>query len=181
MTFLSRRRAGDRGAIAPEPRPGDRRAMVAAYAAVLAIAVIDALVDPAIPGAVSLGLIALAAAGVRSRRQVAGLAVVSTLTAALLVTWCESTTVTSKFIHVTVVASLGLVALGVTSTRLRREAQLRHARSVAMTLQSAVLEPVPRGCRGSIWRACTWRRRPRRWSAATSTRWWTGRTASGCS
>ncbi|NUP34291.1 MAG: serine/threonine-protein phosphatase [Streptomycetaceae bacterium] len=143
MTFLSRRRTGDRGAIAPEPRPGDRRAMVAAYAAVLAIAVIDALVDPAIPGAVSLGLIAPAAAGVCSRRQVAGLAVVSTVTAALLVTWCESTTVTSKFIHVTVVASLGLVALGVTSTRLRREAQLRHARSVAMTLQSAVLEPVP--------------------------------------
>ncbi|MEU8139530.1 PP2C family protein-serine/threonine phosphatase [Streptodolium elevatio] len=143
MTLRRLRPAADRGAIGPEPSLGDRRATLAAYAAILAIAVIDALIDPAIPGAVALGLVAPAAAGVCSRRQVAGVALTATVSAVVLVTWYESTTVTSKFIHVAVIGSLGLVALGVTSTRLRREAQLRHARSVAMTLQSAVLEPVP--------------------------------------
>lgn len=143
MTLARLWQTADSPAVGPEPLPGDRRATVAAYAAILAISLIDALIDPAIPGAVALGLVAPAAAGVCSRRQVAGLAVVSTVSAVVLVTWYESTTVTSKVIHVTVVGGLGLVALGVTSTRLRREAQLRHARSVAMTLQSAVLEPVP--------------------------------------
>lgn len=143
MILRRLRRNADSGAIGPDPSPGDRRATVAAYAAILAISIIDALVDPAIPGAVALGLVAPAAAGVCSRRQVAGIALTATVSSVVLVAVYESTTLTSKFIHVTVVGALGLVALGVTSTRLRREAQLRHARSVAMTLQSAVLEPVP--------------------------------------
>ncbi|MDI2132883.1 PP2C family protein-serine/threonine phosphatase [Yinghuangia seranimata] len=143
MTLRRLRHSAETGAISPEPTPGDRRATAAGYAAILLVALVDALVDPAIPGAVTLGLIPPAAAAVCNKRQVTGLAVVATAVSVVLVTWYEATTVTSKCVHVTVIAALGLVALGVTMTRLRREAQLRHARSVAMTLQSAVLEPVP--------------------------------------
>ncbi|UGQ10633.1 serine/threonine-protein phosphatase [Yinghuangia sp. ASG 101] len=143
MTLRRLWRSAGKPAIGPEPSPGDRQATVAAYAAIMAISLIDALVDPAVPGAVALGLVAPAAAGVCSKRQVTGVASVATATAVVLVWRFESTTLTSKCIHVTVVGALGVVALGVTSTRLRREAQLRHARSVAMTLQNAVLEPVP--------------------------------------
>ena len=108
-----------------------------------AIAVIDALVPAALLVSGVFALAPLAASAITTVRRTAIVALAAFAVAALSGIWHENLGTAAWWIRMAATASLGLIAVLLARSRVRRERELRHMTTIAEAVQRALFRTMP--------------------------------------